>query len=86
MPEILNSELALSKQVNRVAVVKAKLEEGGGLTDWLVEHGLGVFVGLFEERHVDEGALLQLTMEDLKEMGVHAVGPRRKLIWAIENL
>ncbi len=86
IPAISDSELALSKQVNRVAIVKAKLEEVGGLTDWLVQHGLGVFVGLFEERDIDEEALVQLTMEALKEMGVYAVGPRRKLIWAIQNL
>ncbi|KAH9543328.1 hypothetical protein CY35_13G059100 [Sphagnum magellanicum] len=86
IPTISDSELALSKQVNRVAVVEAKLEEVGGLTDWLVQHGLGVFVGLFEERNIDEEALVQLTMEALKEMGVYAVGPRRKLIWAIQNL
>jgi hypothetical protein len=43
-------------------------------------------VGLFEERNIDEEALVQLTMEALKEMGVYAVGPRRKLIWAIQNL
>jgi hypothetical protein len=86
IPAISDSELALSKQVNRVAVVEAKLEEVGGLTDWLVQHGLGVFVGLFEERNIDEEALVQLTMEALKEMGVYAVGPRRKLIWAIQNL
>ncbi|CAM6050883.1 unnamed protein product [Sphagnum compactum] len=86
IPAISDIELALSKQVNRVAVVKAKLEEVGGLTDWLVQQGLGVFVGLFEERNIDERALVQLTMEALKEMGVYAVGPRRKLIWAIQNL
>ncbi len=86
IPAISDSELALSKQINRVAIVKAKLEEVGGLTDWLVQHGLGVFVGLFEERNIDEEALVQLTMEALKEMGVYAVGPRRKLIWAIQNL
>jgi len=86
IPAISDSEPALSKQVNRVAVVEAKLEEVGGLTDWLVQHGLGVFVGLFEERNIDEEALVQLTMEALKEMGVYAVGPRRKLIWEIQNL
>lgn len=69
-----------------IAKIKEKLEEAGGLTDWLVESGLGVFVGLFEERKIDEAALLQLTMDSLKEMGVQAVGPRRKLMWVIQHL
>ena len=72
--------------VDSAAKVRSKLQEVGGLTEWLVECGLGVFVGLFQDRKIGEGDLLHLTMGSLKEMGVHAVGPRRKLISMIEHL
>lgn len=72
--------------VDSAAKVRSKLQEVGGLTEWLVECGLGVFVGLFQDRKIGEDDLLHLTMGSLKEMGVHAVGPRRKLISMIEHL
>lgn len=68
------------------AMVRSKLDEVGGLTEWLIGGGLGVFVDLFQERKIQEGDLMHLTMSSLKEIGVQAVGPRRKLIWMIEHL
>jgi len=68
------------------AMVRSKLDEVGGLTEWLIGGGLGVFVDLFQERKIKEGDLMHLTMSSLKEIGVQAVGPRRKLIWMIEHL
>lgn len=41
---------------------------------------------LFQEQKIEEGDLPRLTMSSLKEIGVQAVGPRRKLIWMIEHL
>lgn len=68
------------------AMVRSKLDEVGGLTEWLIGGGLGVFVDLFQEQKIEEGDLPRLTMSSLKEIGVQAVGPRRKLIWMIEHL
>ncbi|KAH7528909.1 uncharacterized protein LOC107419052 [Ziziphus jujuba] len=53
---------------------------------WLEELGFGKYADVFEMHEVDEEALLLLTLEDLKEMGVFAVGPRRKLFTAIQQL
>ncbi|XP_044484863.1 uncharacterized protein LOC123210527 [Mangifera indica] len=53
---------------------------------WLEELGFGKYAGVFEMHEVDEESLPLLTLEDLKEMGVFAVGPRRKLYNAIQQL
>lgn len=53
---------------------------------WLEELGFGKYADVFEMHEVDGEALLLLTLEDLKEMGVYAVGPRRKLYDAIQQL
>lgn len=53
---------------------------------WLEVLGFGNYAGLFEMHEVDEEALPLLTPEDLKEIGVVAVGHRRKLYTAIQQL
>lgn len=53
---------------------------------WLEEIGFGNFAQMFEMHEVDGDALPLLTFEDLKEMGIVAVGPRRKLFTAIQQL
>ncbi|XP_021909067.1 uncharacterized protein LOC110823085 [Carica papaya] len=53
---------------------------------WLKDQGFGKYAGIFEMHEVDEEALPLLTLEDLKEIGVYAVGPRRKLYSAIQQL
>ncbi|KAK1433665.1 hypothetical protein QVD17_10579 [Tagetes erecta] len=53
---------------------------------WLEDVGFGRYAGMFEMHEVDEEALPLLTLDDLKEMGVLAVGPRRKLYAAICRL
>ena len=63
----------------------------GGITvnsvgGWLEEIGFGKYAGVFEMHEVDEEALPLLTFEDLKEMGVLSIGPRRKLYTAIQQL
>lgn len=57
-----------------------------GVGGWLEETGFGKYAGVFEMHEVDEEALLLLTFEDLKEMGVLSIGPRRKLYTAIQQL
>ncbi|KAK0586636.1 hypothetical protein LWI29_010009 [Acer saccharum] len=53
---------------------------------WLEELGFGKYASVFEMHEVDEETLPLLTLEDLKEMGVFAVGPRRKLYTEIQQL
>ncbi|KAL8230757.1 hypothetical protein R6Q57_000535 [Mikania cordata] len=53
---------------------------------WLEDVGFGRYADVFEMHEVDEEALPLLTLDDLQEMGVLAVGPRRKLYAAICQL
>ncbi|XP_010682663.2 uncharacterized protein LOC104897477 [Beta vulgaris subsp. vulgaris] len=57
-----------------------------GVRKWLVELGLGRYAPVFQIHEVDEQVLPFLTLDDLKDMGIHAVGSRRKLYSAILNL
>lgn len=56
------------------------------VTRWLEDLGFSRYAGLFETHEVDEETLPLLTLEDLTEMGVVAVGHRRKLYNAIQQL
>jgi class 3 adenylate cyclase/predicted ATPase len=53
---------------------------------WLSGLGLGQYGQLFQDNAVDLGVLPHLTSDDLREMGVVAIGHRRKLLQAIEAL
>ena len=53
---------------------------------WLRSLGLGKYEAAFRENEIDETVLPSLTHEDLKELGVTAVGHRRKLLDAIAAL
>ncbi|KAE8688093.1 hypothetical protein F3Y22_tig00111000pilonHSYRG00026 [Hibiscus syriacus] len=57
-----------------------------GVTIWLNGLGLGRYARLFEIHEVDDEVLPLLTLEDLKDMGINAVGSRRKLFCAIQKL
>uniref|UniRef100_A0A7S0J8J3 SAM domain-containing protein n=2 Tax=Calcidiscus leptoporus TaxID=127549 RepID=A0A7S0J8J3_9EUKA len=46
---------------------------------WLEKRGLGEYSKLFERHRVDFEVLGDLTYEDIKEMGISEVGPRRKV-------
>lgn len=61
-------------------------DDSSSVREWLEELGLGKYADMFEMHEVDEQALPLLTLQDLKEMGVRAVGPRRKLYSAIKQL
>ncbi|GLJ53249.1 hypothetical protein SUGI_1134860 [Cryptomeria japonica] len=76
----------LDNQSKKMLILRKNLAKAGGLRRWLVSKGLAQFVDIFQREKVDEFRLLQLTMATLKEMGAHAVGPRRKLIHAIDCL
>jgi SAM domain (Sterile alpha motif) len=51
---------------------------------WL--RSLGRYEAAFRENEIDETVLLGLTAEDLKELGVGALGHHRKLLDAITAL
>ena len=53
---------------------------------WLRSLGLEEYETVFRENKVDAAVLPKLTAEDLKDLGVAAVGDRRKLLEAIELL
>jgi SAM domain (Sterile alpha motif) len=56
------------------------------LGGWLRSLGLEQYEAAFRENASDESVLPSLTAEDLKELGVDAVGHRRKLLSAIAAL
>ncbi|MQL78030.1 hypothetical protein Taro_010447, partial [Colocasia esculenta] len=58
----------------------------GGVRAWLNGLGLGRYAPVFEIHEVDDEVLPLLTLEDLKDMGINAVGSRRKLYSAIQKL
>ena len=53
---------------------------------WLRSLGLGKYEAAFRENEIDETVLPDLTADDLKELGVTALGHRRKLLGAIAAL
>ena len=53
---------------------------------WLRSLGLGQYEAAFRDNEIDETVLPGLTAEDLKELGVAALGHRRKLLDAIAAL
>jgi hypothetical protein len=53
---------------------------------WLHSLGLSQYEAAFRDNGVDASVLPDLTADDLKEMGVAAVGHRRKLLAAIAAL
>lgn len=57
-----------------------------GVRDWLIGLGLGRYAPVFEIHEVDDEVLPLLTLEDLKDMGINAVGSRRKMYTAIQKL
>ena len=53
---------------------------------WLRSLGLGRYEAAFRENEIDEAVLPTLTADDLKDLGVAALGHRRKLLDAIAAL
>ncbi|CAA6660018.1 unnamed protein product [Spirodela intermedia] len=59
--------------------------EEGSVRAWLGGLGLARYTPVFEVHEVDEEVLPLLTLEDLKDMGINAVGSRRKIYCAIQK-
>ncbi|GER53796.1 sterile alpha motif (SAM) domain-containing protein [Striga asiatica] len=57
-----------------------------GVRAWLTELGLQKYTPLFEIHEVDDEVLALLTLDDLKDMGISAVGSRRKMYSSIQKL
>lgn len=57
-----------------------------GVRVWLNGLGLSRYAPVFEIHEVDDEVLPMLTLEDLKDMGINAVGSRRKMYCAIQKL
>ena len=53
---------------------------------WLQGLGLTKYLEAFEKNAIDADVLFELTADDLKDLGVEAVGHRRKLLAAIAAL
>jgi class 3 adenylate cyclase len=53
---------------------------------WLQSLGLEQYEAAFRENEIDDTLLPSLTAEDLKDLGVHIVGHRRKLLNAIATI
>ncbi|VVB04992.1 unnamed protein product [Arabis nemorensis] len=79
-----NRDLELSEPSNMDGVGGGGGREGVKI--WLQELGLGRYWPMFEIHEVDEEVLPLLTLEDLKDMGINAVGSRRKMFCAIQKL
>lgn len=56
------------------------------LRQWLEQIGLPEYADRFEENNIDFGVLGYLTSSDLREIGVKAVGDRRRLIVAAKQV
>jgi class 3 adenylate cyclase len=53
---------------------------------WLRDLGLGQYEEKFHDNKIDAEVLPQLTADDLRDIGVTAVGDRRRLLAAIASL
>jgi uncharacterized caspase-like protein len=68
--------------------MRANVESGRTMEieSWLRNLGLEQYEAAFRDNAIDATVLLNLTAEDLKELGVAAVGHRRKMLDAIAAL
>jgi hypothetical protein len=76
----------LTNKVLRARLLQRRLVQFGGLRNWLLTCGLGWFISILDNEEMGMYQIVSLTMNKLKEMGLIAVGPRRKLIHAIDSL
>lgn len=83
---VIDNEGVSANHSIRALNIERKLRRAGGLRRWLASLGLDQFVRIFQGKVVGKFQLVNLTMKKLKDMGAVAVGPRRKLIHAIDCL
>ncbi|RAL38683.1 hypothetical protein DM860_002661 [Cuscuta australis] len=82
------SESRDNDNLNNGGIQNEMISQGrsSGVRDWLIELGLGRYSPVFDIHEVDDEVLPLLTLEDLKDMGINAVGSRRKMYNAILKL
>nr|XP_029121117.1 uncharacterized protein LOC105043076 isoform X1 [Elaeis guineensis] len=85
-PRLPVGALRVVNQRMRALNLERELKGFGGLRNWLVSQGLDRFIRIFEREKLGVYQLVNLTMSKLKDMGADAVGPRRKLIHALDRL
>jgi class 3 adenylate cyclase len=56
------------------------------IRSWLESQDLGEYADAFERNRVDLAILREISEQDLKEMGVNALGHRKILLRAIREL
>jgi len=61
-------------------------DQGNELISWLEGLGLGKYTRVFIRQELDFDTLVELTPADLREMGITALGPRKKLAAAIASM
>lgn len=81
---IINSQL--TNKVLQARLFHRRVAQFGGLRNWLLTCGIGWFVSILDSEEMGMYQIVSLTMNQLKEMGLVAVGPRRKLIHGIDSL
>ncbi|KAK4790594.1 hypothetical protein SAY86_017898 [Trapa natans] len=74
------------RRVNQAPESDNRERRGDGVRSWLMEIGLSRYAPIFEVHEVDDEVLPMLTLEDLKDMGINAVGSRRKMYSSIVKL
>ena len=62
------------------------LQSQQAVSAWLQQHGLSAYAAAFSQAEVDLELVACLTDDDLKQMGVTALGPRRKILAAAAKL
>ncbi|KAL5220655.1 hypothetical protein ABZP36_025368 [Zizania latifolia] len=85
-PELPVFSSQVTNKIMRARLLERRVAGFGGLRNWLFTCGLGWFVDILDSKKLGMYQIVSLTMNQLKDMGLVAVGPRRKLIHAIESV
>ena len=76
----------LSRRRRRLGQRESSDDSGNELIAWLEGLGLGKYTRVFIRQEVDFDTLAELSADDLRDMGIVALGPRKKLAAAISSM
>ena len=82
--EINSPVLSAESHMRRPSLPKRRKSDG--IRSWLFELGLSHYATVFELHDIDDESLPLLTLKDLKDMGITALGPRKLIHHAIQKL